>query len=312
MARRLRLQFSGAMYHVINRGNYRRDLFEAEVTAYAFEAVLGDACRRFGWQLHAFVVMRNHFHLALTTLEPNLVEGMHWLQTTFAVRFNRYRSENGHLFQGRYHALLVEDRFALGRVVDYIHLNPVRAGRVPIDAVGSCAHSSLRAFLAKDRPDFLVAAGWMSAIGLTETSDGWAKYLGRLRDLAGEAQQAGNDRSAGFSRGWAIGTHAWKQAIARELRHHALEIGYAAAEIRDINEARWGELLDAELMRAGRSRRDAARASRGARWRVVIARRLRDQGGVPYAWIASQLQMGPAASVRVAVYRDRSCFPDSV
>ena len=131
VARRLRIQYPGAIYHVINRGNYRRDVFETTGAASSFEATLGEASTRFGWEVHAFSILRNHFHLALTTPIPNLGDGMHWLQTTFAVRFNRFRAERGHLFQGRYQSPLVENVAALLRVVDYIHLNPVRAGIVP-------------------------------------------------------------------------------------------------------------------------------------------------------------------------------------
>src|SRR5688572_29387563 len=113
MARRLRIQYKDALYHVLNRGNYRRNLFSCRGAARAFVAVLGEACERHHWQLHAYSVMRNHYHLALETPQPNLVEGMHWLQSTFGTRFNRYRAEHGHLFQGRYQALLVEDDAAL-------------------------------------------------------------------------------------------------------------------------------------------------------------------------------------------------------
>ncbi len=80
-----------------------------------------------GWRIHAYVLMRNHYHLAIETPEPNLVQGLHWLQTTWVSRFNRYRSESGHLFQSRYRALLIENSAVLGKVVDYIHLNAVRA-----------------------------------------------------------------------------------------------------------------------------------------------------------------------------------------
>jgi hypothetical protein len=71
--------------------------------------------------------MRNHFHLALETPQPNLADGMQWLQATFAARFSRFRSVSGHLFQGRYQALLIEDQEPLFQVANYIHLNPVRA-----------------------------------------------------------------------------------------------------------------------------------------------------------------------------------------
>ena len=95
MARRLRLQFPGAIYHLINRGNYRRDLFATVGAAKAFECALGEASTRFDWVVHAFCLLRNHYHVALTTPVPNLSDGMHWLQTTFALRFNRFRSERG-------------------------------------------------------------------------------------------------------------------------------------------------------------------------------------------------------------------------
>jgi putative transposase len=149
MARRLRIQYENALYHVINRGNYRANVFSSAGTIRAFQSAVGEACERHGWRLHAYVVMRNHFHLALETPQPNLVEGMHWLQSTFATRFNRFRSENGHLFQGRYRALLVEDEPTLCRVIDYIHLNPVRAGIVPALEVAGFAASSLSKFLQK-------------------------------------------------------------------------------------------------------------------------------------------------------------------
>jgi putative transposase len=132
MARKLRLEFPGACYHVINRGNYRRDVFLHDRTKAAFVACLYEACEKSAWTLHAFVVMRNHYHLAIETPRGNLVAGMHWLQATFANRFNKLRGEHGHLFQGRYKALLVEEGDPLSLVCHYIHLNPVRAGIVPV------------------------------------------------------------------------------------------------------------------------------------------------------------------------------------
>ncbi len=105
MPRKLRLEYPGACYHVINRGNYRADIFRTEGTKAAFEACLFEACSKSDWVLHAYVLMSNHYHLAVETPAGNLVAGMHWLQATFANRFNRLRGERGHLFQGRYKAL---------------------------------------------------------------------------------------------------------------------------------------------------------------------------------------------------------------
>src|SRR5690242_1381803 len=109
MPRKLRLEFPGALYHVINRGNYRAHVFGTEGARRAFECCLFEACQKSKWVLHAYVIMGNHFHLALETPEGNLAAGMQWLQSTYATRFNRLRDERGHLFQGRYKALVVEE-----------------------------------------------------------------------------------------------------------------------------------------------------------------------------------------------------------
>jgi len=84
MARKLRLEYAGANYHVISRGNYRADVFGDEATKSAFLACLGEACLKTGWVVHAWCVMANHYHLCLETPEPNLVQGMRWLQATFS------------------------------------------------------------------------------------------------------------------------------------------------------------------------------------------------------------------------------------
>jgi REP element-mobilizing transposase RayT len=147
MARKLRIEYPGAKYHIINRGNYRRDLFESTGAGEAFLTALGEAAGRHGWRLFAYVLMRNHFHLAIETPQPNLVEGMHWLQSTVATRFNRFRDERGHLFQGRYQSILIEDAAALARVVDYIHLNPVRARVVATEHLCDYRWSSLFLYL---------------------------------------------------------------------------------------------------------------------------------------------------------------------
>jgi REP element-mobilizing transposase RayT len=118
MARKVRLEYAGALYHVINRGNYRQDIFAEDGARLSFEKAIFEACTKARWRLHAFVIMSNHYHLALETPEPNLVAGMQWLQSTYANRFNRFHRENGHVFQGRYKAIVVEDSDGLISTVD--------------------------------------------------------------------------------------------------------------------------------------------------------------------------------------------------
>jgi REP element-mobilizing transposase RayT len=109
MARQPRWEFEGAIDHVINRGNYRKDLFGEKGAAEAFERALSEACEKCGWVVHAYVLMSNHYHRALATPEANLVQGMAWLQGTFANRLNRFHGERGHVFQSRYQSILIRN-----------------------------------------------------------------------------------------------------------------------------------------------------------------------------------------------------------
>src|SRR6266851_4334972 len=107
MARPLRIEYAGALYHVISRGDGGSAIFRDEVDREQFVRSLGQACGKTGWQVHAWVLMSNHFHLVLETPEPNLVTGMKWLLGCYTQRFNRRHLQPGHLFQGRYKAQVI-------------------------------------------------------------------------------------------------------------------------------------------------------------------------------------------------------------
>jgi len=132
MARSLRIEYPGALYHVMSRGNGGQDIFLTSADRRLFLDTISDVCERSGWQIHAYALMNNHYHLLLETPEANLVVGMKWFQGTYTQRFNRRHQRAGHLYQGRYKALPVAvEESAYFRVVGtYIHLNPVRARAV--------------------------------------------------------------------------------------------------------------------------------------------------------------------------------------
>ena len=108
MARPLRIEYAGAVYHVMARGNQGQVIFRDDGDRRRFLETLGEACEKTGWRIHAYVLMGNHYHLLVETPEGNLVTGMKWLQGTYTQRFNGRHEVFGHLFQGRYKAILVE------------------------------------------------------------------------------------------------------------------------------------------------------------------------------------------------------------
>src|SRR5690348_15741607 len=131
MARALRTDFAGALHHVTSRGNEKRPIFFDDDDRLTFLKFLGEAVRRFGWSLTAYVLMTNHFHHVIQTPEANLSRGMHWLNTTYVCWFNRRHNRSGHLYQGRFKAVLIEKDTYFMEVLRYVALNPVRAGMVP-------------------------------------------------------------------------------------------------------------------------------------------------------------------------------------
>ena len=129
MARKLRVEYPGAIYHVMNRGDRREEIFWDDPDRERFLETLGETCVKTGWQVHALCLMGNHFHLVVETPQGNLVAGMKWLLGTYTSRFNRRHKWFGHVFSGRYKALVVDGsgNGYLQTVCDYVHLNPARA-----------------------------------------------------------------------------------------------------------------------------------------------------------------------------------------
>src|SRR6266852_5938423 len=106
MPRKLRVQYPGAIYHLMNRGDRRQNIFADDQDRHRFLKTLGEACEKTGWQVHAYCLMSNHFHLVLETPQPNLALGMKWLLGTYTQRFNRRDRHWGHPFGVRYNAQL--------------------------------------------------------------------------------------------------------------------------------------------------------------------------------------------------------------
>jgi len=177
MARPIRIEFAGAVYHVMARGNERRTIYVDDHDRRRFLETLAEMIEQFGLRVHAYCLMPNHYHLIVETPRANLSRAMGWLQVTYTVRFNRRHRRSGHLFQGRYKAQVVEaDAYAQALVL-YVHLNPVRprhktAAALPserADELNRYRWSSHRVYAGREpRPPWLCGQ--------------WLRYWGRGRD----------------------------------------------------------------------------------------------------------------------------------
>jgi putative transposase len=306
MPRALRLHFPHAIYHVINRGNYRAPVFAGPGAAQAFEKCLFEAVVLHHWRLHAFVIMSNHFHLAVETPEANLSESVHWLNSTYSTRFNRFRKERGHVFQGRYHAGLVQPGPSLLRVVNYIHLNPVRAGLVDISTLPAYPWSSLGHFLGSARPEGLTCADWLRELPQPDNPEGWQAYRRVLTALAADPARQKAEGFEEMDRCWAIGDDDWKQEIATTFRLEGAAEPPCGPQRDALRAERWRLVLDEALARAGRTREELRIARKGAGWKIVLADELRRISGANHAWLARELCLGKASSVRRLLYHHRS------
>jgi REP element-mobilizing transposase RayT len=127
MARAIRVEFPGAVYHVTARGNRRTKIFDDDRDREEFLRLVGDAVRRFGWVITTLTLMTNHFHIVLQTPSANLAQGMQWLNSVYAAYYNRRHEKTGHLFGERYKAIHVQSETYLQRLCRYVVLNPVAA-----------------------------------------------------------------------------------------------------------------------------------------------------------------------------------------
>lgn len=130
MARAWRIEFEGAYYHLLSRGNERRNIFRCDTDRRLFLETLGESCERFDIELFAYVLMPNHYHLLVRTRQANLSRAMHWFSGTYTRRFNNGHGRSGHLFQGRFKSMLVQNDAYILQLSYYIHRNPLRAGLV--------------------------------------------------------------------------------------------------------------------------------------------------------------------------------------
>ena len=179
MARPLRIEFAGGLYHVTSRGDRREDIYLCDEDRQAWLDIIGSTCERFNWICHAYCLMTNHYHVVVETVEGNLAKGMRQLNGVYTQYVNRAHERVGHVFQGRYKAFLVEKEAYLLELARYVVLNPVRAGMVakPEDWPWSSYRSTMG---MESAPPWLAADSLLRGFGRTR-SQARLKYVDFVR-----------------------------------------------------------------------------------------------------------------------------------
>lgn len=327
MPRSLRIEFPGAFYHVMARGNRRQAIFHDDADRRFFLATLAEACERTGWRVHAWVLMGNHYHLFIETPEANLVAGMGWLQNTITRRHNVRQGAWGRLFGDRYKAVLVEgaDPYHYRTLVDYLHLNPVRARLVQPgkgQSVLDYRWSSLAggwALPPGQRPIWLAAAEGLKRFDLPDTVAGRRRAVERLDRRAVEEgiRDCGmpvlaedvDARCSHLRRGWYWGTQEFAQRLRVlsetliKQRQRSSRAYRRTAEVTAHGQAQAERWVEEGLAAAGLRERDLPGLKGSDPRKLALAELLWRRTTVSQPWIAERLSMRSAANVSQQVRR---------
>ena len=306
MARKLRVEYAGAIYHVMNRGDRRELIFMDDADRQRFVDTLGEACAKTGWQVHAYVLMPNHFHVVVETPLPNLVAGMKWLLGTYTSRFNRRHKLSGHLFSGRYKSLIVDGsgNGYLKSVGDYVHLNPARAKLVAADVpLKSFAWSSWPAYLLtrSKRPAWLRVDRLLGAWGIPDSPAGRQRFERALEERRGAEE---GEEFKPIRRGWCLGEEKFREELLTQMSERMGAEHYG--EERAATAEALAELIIAEELKRGRwQEADLKTRPKGDPVKVDLAARLRAATTMTVGWIAERLAMGTRGYLNHLLYRRR-------
>ena len=308
MPRKLRVEYPGAIYHVMSRANGKGNIYETDVDRQDFLKTLAEACDKTGFQIHAYCLMRNHFHLVVETPNGNLVAGMRWLLSAYTLRFNPRHKRFGHVFSGRYKALVVEGSGTgyLRRACDYVHLNPVRAKLLrPGQRLLEYPWSSFGLYLAAPAH----RAGWLRVDRLLaehgisgDTAAGRREFeepMERRRAEEGEGQEWRPIR-----RGWYLGSAEFKAELLERMQGKLGE-PHAGELKRESAKSKGERIISQELKRLRWTAGQLSERAKSDPAKLALAARLRRETTLTLPWIASRLHAGTWKSLNAKLHRWR-------
>jgi len=299
MGRKLRVQYPGAIYHVMNRGDRREEIFRDDQDRGRFLSTLAEACAKTGWEVHSYNLLGNHFHLVLETPRANLVTGMKWLLGTYTSRFNRRYRLTGHVFAGRYKALIV-DQSGDGyfrTVCDYVHLNPSRAKLIGThQPLRDYKWSSWPGYLRPDmRPPWLRVDRLLGEYGIRRDNAAGRRWLEECLERRRTEEQASDYQE--LRRGWFFGEDELKHKLLEGM-HDAFGPNHDGKERWESAEEHAKALLAKELKLRGWTQKDLEKRRKSDPEKVRMARRLRAETTMTLKWIAERLKMGSVSMVK--------------
>lgn len=294
MPRQLRLEYPGAIYHVMNRGDHRERIFKDDLDRQKFLLTLGQTCEKTGWQVHAYCLMPNHFHLVVETPQANLVAGMKWFLGTYTARFNRRHQLFGHLFSGRYKSLIVDGsgNGYLRTVCDDVHLNPVRAKLLASGRpLNDYQWSSFGEYLKPPgkRVSWLRVDRLLGEMHIPQDS-----VAGRRQFAMNMEQRRSNELAQEWKRverGWCLGDETFRQELLAQAEGR-LGTNHYGGQRQESSEEKARRIVAEELRTLGWKHGQLAKSMKADPEKVRIARRLRGETTMTLKWIADELKMG--------------------
>jgi REP element-mobilizing transposase RayT len=291
----MRVQYPGAIYHVMSRGDRRENIFLSDVDRQDFLKTVAEACEKTGWQVHAYCLMSNHFHVVLETPNANLVDGMKWLLGTYTIRLNHRHKLFGHVFSGRYKSLVLDGSGTgyLRKACDYVHLNPVRAGLLsPQDRLLVYPWSSFGLYLTapEHRPKWLRTDRLLGEHGIQgDLPEGRQLFEAqmeqrRLEDVDPEALKA-------FRRGWCYGSPEFRAQML-ELLEAGLGENHSPDQRRETAEAKAERIIGEVLRELGCTAEELRSRQKCDPQKVALAARLRRETTLTVKAIAARLNLG--------------------
>jgi len=285
-----------------------RGIFHNDVDRQDFLRTLAEACDKTGWQVHAYCLMGNHFHLVVETPNANLVEGMKWLLSAYTIRLNHRHRLFGHVFSGRYKALVVEGSQTgyLRSACDYVHLNPVRAKLLrKKERLLAYPWSSFNLYLAapEHRPAWLRVDRLLGEHGIgQDTAAGREEFERRME--ARRQEEGDPEAWKGLRRGWCWGSEQFKRALLERLRGKLGE-HHSGALRRESDLARAEAIIGAELKRRGWKEEELRRRPKSDAAKMAVAARLRRETTLTLGEIARRLHMGSRKSMSSKLHQWR-------